>query len=281
MLPTQVIGSLFAIASAISWGGGDFTGGLAMRKGKQFHALVVSMVAGLVILIGVVLLRQEKFPPAEVIYWPVLAGAVGCIGIGSLYMALSSNHSAIVAPASAVIGVVVPVLFNTITKGLPSTSALFGFGLALLGIWMVSRTGSESAPLTRKGLILTIVSGLGFGGFYIFMAQVPKGYIFSPLVVSRSTAFLVALFLLILTREVKSSFFANPIALLAGVLDAGGNALYMLARQYTREDVAVVLTSVYPAINVLLAWMIVKEPVSRWQWTGVVLCVVAVGLISV
>jgi len=281
MLPTQVIGSLFAIASAISWGGGDFTGGLAMRKGKQFHALVVSMVAGLVILIGVVFLRQEKFPPAEVIFWPILAGSVGCIGIGSLYMALSSNHSAIVAPASAVIGVVVPVLFNTLTKGLPSTSALFGFGLALLGIWMVSRTGSESAPLTRKGLILTIVSGLGFGGFYIFMAQVPKGYIFSPLVVSRSTAFLVALLLLILTREGKSSFFANPIALLAGVLDAGGNALYMLARQYTREDVAVVLSSVYPAINVLLAWMIVKEPVSRWQWTGVALCVVAVGLISV
>jgi drug/metabolite transporter (DMT)-like permease len=281
MLPSQIIGSLFAIASALSWGGGDFTGGLAMRRGRQFHTLVVSMVAGLVVLIAVILIGREVFPPLDVIKWPILAGAVGCIGIGSLYIALSSNHSAIVAPASAVIGVAVPVLYNSLTAGLPPTTALIGFVLALAGIWLVSRTKADGAPLTTKGIILTIVSGLGFGGFYIFMAQVPRGYVFSPLVISRSTALLVALMLLLFSREPRSSFFTNPISFLAGVLDAGGNALYMLARQFTREDVAVVLSSIYPAINVLLAALLMKESVSRWQWLGVGLCVVAVALISV
>lgn len=281
MLPTQIIGSLFAIASALSWGGGDFTGGLAMRRGRQFHTLVVSMIAGLVVLITVILIGREVFPPLEVIKWPILAGAVGCIGIGSLYIALSSNHSAIVAPASAVIGVAVPVLYNSLTAGLPPITALVGFVLALAGIWLVSRTNADGAPLTTKGIILTIVSGLGFGGFYIFMAQVPRGFVFSPLVISRSTALFVSVMLLVLSREPRSSFFTNPISFLAGILDAGGNALYMLARQFTREDVAVVLSSVYPAINVLLAAMIMKEPVSKWQWLGVGLCVVAVALISV
>ncbi len=281
MLPTQIVGSLFAIASALSWGGGDFTGGLAMQRGRQFHTLVVSMIAGLVVLIGVILIGREVFPPLDVVKWPILAGAVGCIGIGSLYIALSSNHSAIVAPASAVIGVAVPVLFNSLTAGLPPISALVGFVLALAGIWLVSRTKADATPLTTKGIILTIVSGLGFGGFYIFMAQVPRGFVFSPLVISRSTALLVALMLLLFSREPRSSFFTDPISFLAGVLDAGGNALYMLARQFTREDVAVVLSSVYPAINVLLAAMIMKEPVSKWQWLGVGMCVVAVALISV
>lgn len=281
MLPAQLLGPLFAIASALSWGGGDFTGGLAMRRGRQFHTLFVSMIAGLVVLIGVVLIGMEAFPPLEVVKWPILAGAVGCIGIGSLYIALSSNHSAIVAPASAVIGVAFPVLYNSLTAGLPPTSALIGFMLALAGIWLVSRTKSDSAPLTTKGIILIIVSGLGFGGFYIFMAQVPRGFVFSPLVISRSTALFVSLMLLLFSREPRSSFFSNPISFLAGVLDAGGNALYMLARQFTREDVAVVLSSIYPAINVLLAALLMKESVSRWQWIGVGLCVVAAALISV
>jgi drug/metabolite transporter (DMT)-like permease len=85
---------------------------------------------------------------------------------------------------------------------------------------------------------------------------------------------------MVLFREPRSRLLSNPVALLAGFLDAGGNALYMLARQYTREDIAVVLSSLYPAVNVLLAWMLFKEKVSRTQWFGVVLCVAAVALIS-
>ena len=73
---------------------------------------------------------------------------------------------------------------------------------------------------------------------------------------------------------------SNPIGLLAGLLDAGGNALYLLARQHVRLDIAAVLSSLYPVSTVLLARAITREPVTRTQWAGAVVCVAAVALIA-
>ncbi len=281
MLPANIIGSIFALASAFSWGGGDFFGGLSMRRGKKFQALVIAMISGILLLALVVLIAREQFPPLNVIIFPLLAGSFGSMGLGALYLALSENHSAIVAPSSAVIAVAIPVIYNVFTGGLPPTTALIGFAIALVSIWLVSQTENGSVPLSKKGLALTIGSGIGLGMFYIFMGQTPKGYIFSPLILSRSAALIVTSILFLISRDGVKGSLSNPIAILSGLLDAGGNALYMLARQFTREDIAVVLSSMYPAVNVLFAWMIVKEPVSRKQWLGVVLCVAAVGLISI
>ena len=69
-------------------------------------------------------------------------------------------------------------------------------------------------------------------------------------------------------------------ALLAGVLDAGGNVLYLLARQHVRLDVAAVLSSLYPVATVLLARVVSDEPVSPTQWAGAAVCLAAVALIA-
>ena len=74
---------------------------------------------------------------------------------------------------------------------------------------------------------------------------------------------------------------SNPIALLAGVLDAGGNVFYLLAKQYIRLDVAAVLSSMYPATTILLASIIFKERVSRNQGIGVLVCLAAIALIMI
>ena len=70
-------------------------------------------------------------------------------------------------------------------------------------------------------------------------------------------------------------------AAIAGLFDAGGNVFFMLAKQFTRLDVAAVLASMYPAVTVILAWWILKERVSSSQWWGVFLCVIAITLIGI
>jgi drug/metabolite transporter (DMT)-like permease len=211
----------------------------------------------------------------------MLAGAAGAVGLACLYRALSMGHTASVAPTSAVIGAALPVVFSIFTLGPPAPLRLAGFGLAFAGIWLVSRPTNAENTVSRQGFLLACAAGVGFGGFFILIAQGEPDRVFTPLVISRSVTFCVAFLLLRATRQPLPSFMANPIALLAGVLDAGGNVFFLLARQFTRLDIAVVLSSLYPASTVILASLLLKEKASRAQWAGAALCLLAIVCITI
>ena len=68
---------------------------------------------------------------------------------------------------------------------------------------------------------------------------------------------------------------------MAGVLDALGNLLFSTAAHLGRLDVSAVLSSLYPAATVLLAWLFLREKLKRRQWMGVGAAFIALGLISI
>jgi drug/metabolite transporter (DMT)-like permease len=180
-----------------------------------------------------------------------------------------------------VIGAALPVLFSLITRGLPRYLQLIGFLLAFLGIWLVSRSTGDATSNSRKGFLLGILAGFGFGGFFILISQVGTEKVFTPLIISRSVMFVTSLFLIKVNHMSFPSIIKTPVALLAGVLDAGGNILFMLAKQLTRLDTAVVISSLYPAGTVILAGILLKEKISTWQKIGVVICLIAIVLITI
>jgi drug/metabolite transporter (DMT)-like permease len=154
-------------------------------------------------------------------------------------------------------------------------------GIGIAGIWLVSRAEGVERGIAAGGLLVAVLAGLGFGGFFVLIAQVQRGLLFSPLVVAKGAALAAALLLLRRENQAFPKVRTNPVALLAGLLDAGGNVLYLLARQFTRLDVAAVLSSMYPAATVILARAILREGVSLRQWLGVVLCLAALALIAI
>jgi drug/metabolite transporter (DMT)-like permease len=105
--------------------------------------------------------------------------------------------------------------------------------------------------------------------------------VFVPLAVARVVTLITALVLLMLRRVPLPSITAHPLALLAGVLDAAGNVFYLFAREFTRLDVAAVLASLYPVSTVVLARLLLKEQITRTQWFGAAVCLVAVVLITI
>lgn len=282
MISMSFLGVLSGLTAALVWGGADFSGGIAARKQNQFQVLVNFGISGLVILIIAALIRGEGMLDSSSIIWAVLAGLTGVFGVAALYRGLSLGNIVGVAPVAAVISTALPVIYSLIVEGSPKLTQFIGFAFAFAGIWLTS--GSDSIKLggkAKEGLLLAIIAGIGFSGFFILIDQVQPGKIFSPLVFTRLTSLIVALCMVNLQRVSMPSLFSNPMALLAGAMDAGGNVFYMIAIQFTRVDVAVVLSSLCPAFTVVLGTLILKEKLTRQHWLGVFICLLAAVLIAV
>lgn len=277
----HILGVLCALLSAVIWGTGDFTGGIATRSKNQYQVLFLASIPGIAVLAVFAVAFNEGIPSVNDALWAFSAGLSGALGIASLYKGLSLGNAASVAPIAAVIGAGLPVVFSLFEFGLPGLVQILGFIMAIMGIWLVSRPPGGQRHATKQELLLAMIAGIGFGCFFTLIAQVDKRLVFLPLVISKIAAIILAVTALFFRRESLPSMKGNSIALVTGLFDAGGNIFFMLAKQYTRLDVAAVLASMYPAITVILAWLIMREKVCASQWQGVVLCIIAIALIGV
>jgi drug/metabolite transporter (DMT)-like permease len=269
---------LIGIASALSWGAGDFCGGLATRRSSILPVLAVTEGAGLVLLLALALLFGEPLPSVGQLGWSVAAGLAGMLGLAALYQGLATGSAAVVAPTSAVIAAAIPVAIGTLSAGLPGPAQAAGFGAGLLGIWLVA--GGQGAG-AQGGRGLALLAGLGFGLYFVLIHQASTETAFWTTAAARGAALLVVLAPLLQRRTPAiRPRAALALALLAGVLDAGGNAFFVLAGQAGRLDVAALLASLYPAATVLLGRVVLAERVTRAQSAGLAAALAAIVLIA-
>lgn len=276
---SELASVLFGLASAATWGVGDFSGGLASRRVPVLTVTLLSQAAGLVLLVGLALLWGERWPSGSDVGWGALAGIFGFIGLMGLYRAMAIGQMGIAAPITAVMSAGLPMLVGAVTQGWPDVTRQLGFALALVGIWFISRP--QEVGGRPAGLGLALLAGCGFGSFLICIAQVQENAVFWPLASARLTAITIMLAISLASRKLALPPKATlPLILLTGVMDAGGNAFFVLAEQAGRLDVAATLASLYPATTVILALALLKERLVLWQGIGVLLALVAVPLIA-
>lgn len=278
-----MISIIYGLFSALSWGGGDFFGGLASRKTGAYHAVLYSEGLGLVLLFAVVPFMSEAMPGWGKLLLAGSAGAIGSLGLLILYQAMITGQMSIATPVSALLAAALPVLVGAVLEGLPASTKLFGFSLALLAVWLVAQDHHEKTQLMRlSDLRLPLFSGLCFGFYFIMMHQASTTAILWPMVASRTGGMLALLvFMLASRRDLRMTApQAWPLISLNAVLDVGGNAFYLLAGQTGRLDVAAVLSSLYPGLTVLLAWLVLKERLNRLQWLGIFAALAAIGLLT-
>jgi drug/metabolite transporter (DMT)-like permease len=270
---------LFGLAASTSWGTGDFSGGLASRRAHVFSVVLAAYAVGMVLLPVLALAFSEPLPSWRDALWGASAGLAGTLGLTAFYRALAIGRMGITAPITAVLAASLPVIFSAFTQGLPGPLQLNGFVLALLSVALVSRP--ERASGQPEGLGLALLAGLGFGGFLILIGQVSAHAIFWPLASARITSLLfMIVFVRIRGEQMLPKKSVFPLILLAGSLDVAGNVFFILAAHAGRLDVASILSSLYPAVTVLLAAIILRERVSRIQAIGISLALGAILLIS-
>lgn len=280
MMDSDLYVILFGLASAICWGAGDFSGGIATKRSNVYGVVLISQIIGTVLLIASALLLAEQLPDKSSIFWGAIAGVCGCFGLLALYRGLSIGKMGIVAPVAAVATAVMPVIFNILTEGMPPGYRFAGFGIAFAGVWLIS--GNENTKgIALNDLSLPLMAGIGFGFFLISIDHVSEKAVLWPLVASRiaSVGMLMGYHILKRHHELPTRNLL-PVVIVAGIFDTGGNTLFALASQAGRLDIAAVVSSLYPGATVILAWIILKERIRLRQWLGIFVSLAAIIIIS-
>jgi drug/metabolite transporter (DMT)-like permease len=270
----------FGLLSAASWGAGDFSGGLASKRSDVYNVVAFSQMFGVTLLMALAILFSEAMPSAGDMLLGAIAGIFGALGLVALYAGLAGGRMGVVAPVTAVVTAAVPVIFSIFLEGLPAGRQMAGFGLAFIAVWLLSYAG-HGAVFQVKDLALPVASGLGFGVFLLLIGRASQSAILWPLVAARLAS--ISLILVLAARLRRLALPAStqlPLIALAGILDAGGNAFFALAARAGRLDIAAILASLYPAITVLLAWLILGERLIWRQWLGLIASLAAVFLIA-
>lgn len=280
-MPSDLLASVAGVLAAVSWGSGDYGGGIAAKRLPVFVALLGAQAVGLAGAIAAMLIAGEAPPDRVDAAWAATAAVFGSVGLAALYRALADGRMGIVAPITGVLTAAIPVTIGIATAGAPAPARLAGFGLAIVAILLVS--AADDGSTGRRGLLLAVGAGVSFGLYTTCLGQVAHG-IFAPLAIGRATSVAFVLAMLVATRTPVAASLAGrrrvgAVVVLVGVLDLAGNGSFLVAAQAGGLALAAVLGSLYPVATVVLAAVLLREPVGRLHAVGIGAAALATVLI--
>ena len=275
------LGLVLALTAALAYGASDFVGGTGSRKHSPWGVVLVGQGSGAALMIACALLVPAD-PRATDFAWALLAGAGSATGSIFLYRGLARGRMGVVAPVSAVGAAVLPVLVGVWLGERLTWLAWLGVLVALPGIWLVSRGSTASATGTRGALVDGAAAGAGFGVLFIALGQIPSDAGFMPLAANQFFgAALTVVVAEALGKEWRPRLGVLPWGGASGALGAGGTLTFLLSAHATDLGMAAVLTSLYPAVTVLLASIALGERLGGGQRLGIGICTLAVATLAI
>ena len=280
--------AIFALAAAVLYGTADFLGGAASRRTSALAALSVTAPVGEVVVIIAALVAGGALHAAG-FWWGVAGGAAGGLGLIVFYAGLAAGPMSGVAPVAALMSTVLPVGVAVAQGERPSPVVVAGAVICLAAIILVSAqgggTGHGGARARARGLCYGIMAGAAFGLFFVFLRNAGTSGVLWPVGVSRLAGAAIALAAAALTRTRPVWWGTDRrvfvMALASGVFDATANVCYVLATRAGLFGLAVVITSLYPGITVLLARLTLGERMRAVQRAGLALAAVGIVLLTV
>ncbi|MFA1546405.1 EamA family transporter [Actinomadura chokoriensis] len=285
--------TILALSAALAYGVADFLGGAVARKSTALKALTWCVPIGLAVVLASALLGGGSASPGPMA-WGLAAGLSGGAGLIAFYRALARGPMSVVAPVSALAAAVLPVAAGIARGERLDASVLVGVLLCLVAIGLVSMEEGDGGKavagrrLLDSGPIMAAVSGTCFGVFFVLLKAAGDGSGLWPIVGARVGNLVIVaaalLFMALRGRDLGPKVSGRTLvalALLSGSLDAGANVLYFMAVHNGLLSLAAVLTSLYPAITVLLARVAYSERLRVIQRVGMAVAVAGVALVTV
>jgi drug/metabolite transporter (DMT)-like permease len=277
-----LIAVALALAASLSWGIGDFGGGLGTRRVHVVWVLVVSQVAGFTLVGALALATQPHPPTSRELAWGMFGGATGIVGLWCFYRALAIGSMGIVGPITAA-GAIVPVAYGLARGERPSILQGVGIIVAVAGVVAASLEPlpEGAGRKVATGVGLSLLAALSFGTALLGLNRVSQaGVVWGTLTFRATVIPIVCLAALVLRPSTARLRPTLPILIAAGLFDTGANLLYGASARHGLISVVSVLGSLYPVVIVVLARFVLAERIARPQLAGVAVALAGVALIS-
>jgi drug/metabolite transporter (DMT)-like permease len=282
-----VLALSLAFGASAAWGSADFLAGVGCRRLALLTVLLVSQAIGLVLLLPVVVAFAEPPPAGSFILLGALAGAFNAAALAALYRGLARGTMGVVAPIAAT-DAVIPVMFGVLGGERPAPLATLGIWMALVGVVLASRPGREPDDDTGRrrdsnamSVGLALVAAVCFGGFVVALNGASEGGTLWAVTFSRLTSVGLLATMALATRPSLAITRRDVPPLLAiGALDVGASSLFATATTIGLLSLVGVLGSLYPAITILLAGVVLRERLDPLQRLGALGALAGAALIA-
>ncbi|MFF1879625.1 EamA family transporter [Leifsonia sp. NPDC058230] len=303
--------AIIGLASALVYGSADFLGGLAARRISALRVTAVSAFAGLAALLVASLFVGGRWS-AGAVGWGALSGVTGAIAIALLYACLALGPMSILSPLTAVVSAVVPMTWGLLGGDTLAPIGYVALGIALVAVVLVGFVPEKGAVRpSLRGILMAVGSGAMIGAFFILIDQTPDDSGLVPLLVNRAvsgTIMFAAVGVVAVAARLRrtrtaalvgaggvavddSSARPGPVvsgwrpglllAVACGFVDAAANVLLLIGIRIGELSVISVLTAMYPAGTIILAAIVLRERIAPVQWVGLVLALIAAGMLAV
>jgi drug/metabolite transporter (DMT)-like permease len=275
-----MLGVLLALSASLMWGVADYAGGLLTRSREVFSIVLVSQLAGLVVISCVVAGRGVGWPGTEAMLPAALAGVLGAVTIVVFYLALSYGPVSIVAPVMAA-SAAIPVVYGLLTGERPSALQLVGLAVTLAGVILVSLTTGDGHARGRRGIAFGILAAVLLGVLLvIFSRAADSDAYWAPLVLRASSVATTVVIVLVRGVRIRVERRLLPVIAAVGALDMLANLAYGVSTTLQLLAITAVLSSLFPFVTVVLAHVHLGERVTRVQRGGSVLMMVGVLVVA-
>jgi drug/metabolite transporter (DMT)-like permease len=279
---------LLALLSAAAYGTADYIGGIVAGRASPWHVAVVVMGSAAVVSLPVAVVVGGD-PVTGDWLLSFFGGAASGAGAAFLYRGLSRGRMSVVAPLSGVVAALIPVAAGLLQGEQPSTLALIGMACAVPAITLVAgggdpgetAAGATAHESNRAAVIDGLLAGTGFGALFAATGSLSAdaGLLPIPALEIGGVAGVIGVAALLghdwLPRD-RAAWGGWP----SGVLGFAAVALVTLASRQGLLAVVAVIASLYPAVTVLLAAVLLDERIARLQAIGLGLAALAVALVA-
>ena len=305
-----MVAVLLALISAVSYGGSDFAAGLATRRASAIRVTLIAE-AGSVAVVGLTLAVIGAHPPSlRAVIWGCAAGLGGVCGALALYVGFRHAAFSVAGPLSAVGAAGFSVLAGLLLGERPTALALIGIVLALPAIVGVSASvgarggehpggGVVTAPaasgvtpagaglgrwarrMLPVGVSYGLVAGACFALLFVGLNQAGSSSGLWPVFFGQAAALVAVACAGAFTGDLRlPEERGGWLAAVAGLTGGPGTILFFLATHRGLLAIAAVITSLYPAVTIMFARVVLGERLTAIRLAGLVLAAASVALIA-